>query len=124
MAKKIMVVDDEREFTEMLALRLRKTGGYETVEVYDGEAVFKLVKEQHPDLILLDIMLPKKDGYEVLLELKKDNEASRIPVIILTASSSPPTTQKFIDAGVADFVSKPFDPPELMAKIKKALGDV
>jgi DNA-binding response OmpR family regulator len=118
---KILIVDDETEFAEMVALRLRKTGGYEAEAAFDGEAGLRAARENKPDLILLDLMMPKLDGYQVLEELKKNGQTSGIPVIMLTASASPKTLEKLLQIGAADYVIKPFEPLVLMAKIKAAL---
>lgn len=118
---KILIVDDETEFVEMLAFRLAKSGGYEVLSAYDGEEGLLKARAEHPDLILLDVWMPKKDGYQVIKELKNSEETARIPVILLTASTGPKTLDKIKATGGADYLLKPFDPPLLMAKIKAAL---
>ena len=118
---KILIMDDEREFVDMLALRLTKTGGYDVIKAFDGEEGLKSVQDNNPDLILLDIMMPKLDGYEVINRLKADEATKNIPVIILSASTSPSTLKKFRKIGVIDFIIKPFEAPDLMEKIKKCL---
>jgi len=118
---KILIVDDEREFVDMLALRLEKSGGYEVVRGYDGEEGLKLAEEQMPDLVVLDIMMPKMDGNELIRRLKKNEKTQNIPIIVLTASTAPSTVDKFLALGAIDFIMKPFEPPELMDKIKQAL---
>lgn len=118
---KIIIIDDEREFVEMLGLRLRRSGGYEVIPAFDGEEGLKAAQEQKPDLIMLDVMMPKMDGYEMLKRLKENEATKKIPVIVLTASTASSTTDKFIALGVNDFVIKPFEAPALMAKIKKVL---
>jgi CheY-like chemotaxis protein len=118
---KILIIDDETEFVEMVAFRLAKAGGYEVVTACDGEEGLLKARAEHPDLILLDIWMPKKDGYQVIKELKAAPETAQIPVIFLTASSLPQTLGKIKAAGGADYVLKPFDPPLLMAKVKTVL---
>ena len=118
---KILIVDDETEFVEMVAFRLAKAGGYEVVSAADGEEGLLKARSEQPDLIILDIWMPKKDGYQVIKELKADPGTARIPVIFLTASSLPQTLDKIKAAGGADYVLKPFDPPVLMAKVKAVL---
>lgn len=117
---KILLVDDETEFAEMVAFRLAKAG-YEVVTAADGEEGLEKARLAPPDLILLDIWMPKKDGYQVIKELKQVPETARIPVVFLTASTLPQTLQKMKEAGAADFILKPFDPPELMGKVKTIL---
>jgi DNA-binding response OmpR family regulator len=118
---KILIVDDETEFVEMVAFRLAKAGGYEAITAFDGEEGLQKARAEHPDLILLDIWMPKKDGYQVIAELKTSEETADIPVIFLTASSLPQTLGKIKAVGGADYVLKPFDPQALMAKIKAVL---
>ncbi len=117
---KILLADDETEFAEMVAFRLTKAG-YEVVTASDGEEALEKARLSPPDLVLLDIWMPKKDGYQVIQELKQVRETAAIPVIFLTASTLPQTLQKMKDAGAADFIIKPFDPPALMGKIKAIL---
>ncbi len=117
---KILIVDDETEFTEMVAFRLAKAG-YEVSTAADGEEGLEKVRLGHPDLVLLDIWMPKKDGYQVIQELKQVPETARIPIIFLTASTLPQTLEKIKAAGAADYILKPFDPPALMDKLKAVL---
>src|SRR6266511_5543347 len=84
MSQRILAVDDEERVVRLLQIRLGAMG-YEVVPAYDGEAALRLVAESRPDLVLLDVMMPKLDGFEVLRRLKEDPEAAQIPVIMLTA---------------------------------------
>jgi CheY-like chemotaxis protein len=117
---KILIIDDETEFVEMVAFRLAKAG-YEVDTAADGEAGLAKTRAARPDLILLDIWMPKKDGYQVIAELKADPATAAIPVIFLTASTLPQTLDKLKAAGAADYILKPFDPAVRMAKVKAAL---
>ncbi len=117
---KILIVDDETEFVEMVAFRLAKAG-YEVATAADGEEGLEKVRLINPDLVLLDIWMPKKDGYQVIQELKQVPETARIPIIFLTASTLPQTLEKIKAAGAADYILKPFDPPALMDKLKAVL---
>jgi DNA-binding response OmpR family regulator len=117
---KILLVDDETEFVEMLAFRLAKAG-YEVLQAYDGEEGLLKARAEHPDLVLLDIWMPKKDGFEVCRELKSSPETAGIPVIFLTASTATQTTDQIRGTGAVDFMRKPFDPAQMMAKIKTTL---
>ncbi|MBU0682675.1 MAG: response regulator, partial [Candidatus Omnitrophica bacterium] len=87
MAKKIMVIDDELDILEVLTFRLSKAG-YEIISAVDGQEALDLLTETIPDLILLDLRLPKIDGYEVCRRIKTSDELKEIPVILLTASST------------------------------------
>ena len=87
MAKKILVVDDERELVSALEIKL-KASGYDVVSAYNGEEGLKAAREEEPDLIILDIMLPGMDGFKVARMLKFDEDYAQIPIIMLTAKSS------------------------------------
>jgi len=118
---KILIIDDEPDFSEMLAFRIEKSTSNQVFRSIDGEDGLKQVKEIHPDLIILDVMMPKMDGLEVIKVLKEDASTRTIPVIILTASVSPSTINTFFKEGVFDFVIKPFEPADLLTKIDQAL---
>lgn len=117
--KTILLVDDEPDFVKMVKMRV-EANGYEAVTAFDGVEGLKIAREVEPDLILLDVMMPRKDGYTVLRELKKDESTKNIPVIALTAKSG--MDGLFDIEGVEYFVTKPFDADDLMAKIKKTIG--
>ena len=118
---KILVIDDEKEFNEMLCLRLAKSGGHETLMALDGFEGLKLTQDKQPDLIILDIMMPKMDGFEVFKKLKENNLTSTIPVVILTASANPDTAKNLVASGVNGYLTKPFEAKELLALIEKVL---
>ena len=118
---KILLVDDEIEFVEMLAFRLTKAG-YEVLQAYDGAEGLLKAQAEHPDLILLDIWMPKIDGLEVCRELKSSPETARTPVIFLTASTASQTLDQIRGTGAIDFMRKPFDPATMMSRIKTALA--
>jgi len=121
---KILLVDDEKEFVEMLTVRLQKSGGHEVLQAFDGEEGLRLAQEKKPDVILLDIMMPKMDGREAIRRLKAEAKTAAIPIIILTASVSTKSMQEFAKLGAFDFIIKPFSSDQLIAKIKTALGDL
>lgn len=118
--KKILIVDDEEHIVEMLKIRLEALG-YETIEAYDGQEGFRLACEAKPDLILLDIMLPKLDGYKVSRMIKFDERYKHIPVIMITARAQESDAKRGEETGADDYVTKPFDSKELMGKIEKLL---
>ncbi|MEN2985401.1 MAG: response regulator [Thermodesulfovibrionaceae bacterium] len=117
---KILIVDDNIDTVEILRKRL-KAEGFETQEAYDGEEALKKVYENHPDLIILDIMMPKIDGYEVCRRLKTDERTKFIPIIMLTAKSDVESKVKGFDIGADDYIPKPFDYRELSARVKSLL---
>lgn len=114
--KKILVVDDEPHIVETLKDRL-EFAGYTIVTACDGEEGLKKAKEEKPDLILLDILMPKIDGYNFLRILKLDEDIKDIPVIMLTAKAD--MKGLFAPEGIVGYVTKPFDQKELLDKIEK-----
>ncbi|MDP3791778.1 MAG: response regulator [Candidatus Omnitrophota bacterium] len=123
MAKKIMLVDDEPEILDLVAMRL-KTFGYDVIVAPDGQKALEALNKQIPDLILLDVMIPGKDGYEICNEIKTNDRTSRIPVILFTAKPEQKEKLKsnydFIAAD--DYILKPFEPEDLLLKIKRFIG--
>ena len=117
---RVLVVDDEKDVVELVKFLLERDG-HQVIEAYNGREALERANAEHPDLIILDIWMPKKDGYQVIKELKADPGTARIPVIFLTASSLPQTLDKIKAAGGADYILKPYDPPVLMAKVKTVL---
>jgi DNA-binding response OmpR family regulator len=121
--KKILVVDDEPDILDVTAMRLQ-AHGYSVVTACDGQAALDAVKKENPDLILLDLALPKISGYDVCKIIKNDPVSKAIPVIIFTASASRSNVDaKMLDIKADDYLIKPFDPQELLAKIKKFLQE-
>lgn len=117
MAKKILVVDDEKPIADILQFNLKKDG-YEVFCAYNGDEALELVEEVQPDLILLDIMLPEKDGMEVCKEIRKKYE---MPIIMLTAKDSEIDKVLGLELGADDYVTKPFSTRELLARVKANL---
>lgn len=120
MAKKILIVDDEDHIVEMLKLRL-ETLGYEVVTACDGEAGLKLSRESKPDLIILDLMLPKIDGYKVCRMLKFDEKYKHIPIIMFTARAQDSDVKMGKEVGADAYITKPFDSKILLEKIGELL---
>jgi len=117
---KVLIVDDYPANVKLLERNLQ-TAGYQTVAAYDGEEALAKVKSEHPDLILLDIMLPKIDGYEVCHRLRADETTAVIPIIMITALKETEDRIRGLEAGADDFISKPFDRGELLARVKNLL---
>ncbi len=122
MKKKILVVDDELIIVKLLTNRLT-ANGYDVVAAHDGEEALETVRQEEPDLILLDISLPKMNGDKVCELLKKDAKYSKIPIIILTASSQKVKAEKLKEAGADGYIVKPFKPEELLSEIRRLLGE-
>lgn len=117
MAAKIMIVDDDKNICELLRLYLEKDG-YRTVIANDGQQALDLFPESNPDLILLDIMLPKLDGWQVCREMRKTSDA---PIIMLTAKGETFDKVFGLELGADDYVVKPFDAKEVLARIKAVM---
>jgi len=120
--KKILLVEDDKFLSEMYSTKLTESG-FDVETAFDGEEGLKKANEFRPDLILLDIVLPKKDGFEVLKSLKANEELSKILIIALTNLGQKEEVQKGFDLGANDYIIKAhFTPTEVVAKIKKLLG--
>ena len=117
MAKKILVVDDEKPISDIVKFNLDKEG-YDVVTAYDGEEALKKVEAESPDLILLDLMLPKIDGLEVARQIRKEHDT---PIIMLTAKDSEIDKVLGLELGADDYVTKPFSNRELVARVKANL---
>ena len=117
---KILIVDDEPANVDMLIQELEEEG-YNLLAAYDGEEALIMAQEHQPNLILLDVMMPKVDGFTVCRILKGSGKTVLIPVILLTALRSQEDRVRGIEAGADDFISKPFDRDELLAKIRSLL---
>ncbi|WP_347548228.1 response regulator YycF [Pseudalkalibacillus hwajinpoensis] len=117
MDKKILVVDDEKPIADILQFNLEKEG-FTVVCAYDGDEAIAKVEEENPDMILLDIMLPQRDGMEVCREVRKKYE---MPIIMLTAKDSEIDKVLGLELGADDYVTKPFSTRELIARVKANL---
>ena len=117
MQYKILIVDDDVNICELLRLYLQKNG-YLTILAHDGESAIKAFNDSKPDLILLDIMLPRLDGWQVCREIRKFSE---VPIIMLTAKGETFDKVLGLELGADDYVTKPFDTKEIVARIKAVL---
>lgn len=117
MPQKVLVVDDEQPIADILKFNLEKEG-YEVVCAYDGDEAIDLAESEEPDLILLDIMLPKKDGNEVCREVRK---TQNMPIIMLTAKDDEIDKVLGLELGADDYVTKPFSNREVVARVKANL---
>lgn len=118
--KKILVVDDEEHIIELIRFNL-ETNGYCVIEANDGNEALKKVKEEKPDLVILDLMLPSIDGIEICKILRKDKETEKLPIIMLTAKSEEIDMIIGLEIGADDYITKPFSVRELLARIKAVL---
>jgi two-component system alkaline phosphatase synthesis response regulator PhoP len=120
MKEKILIVEDEKDIIKMLDYNLKKEG-FRVIDARDGEDALDLAVGEHPDLILLDLMLPGIDGLEVCKALKKTAKTALIPIIMLTAKSQESDKVVGLELGADDYITKPFSPRELIARIKAVL---
>jgi two-component system alkaline phosphatase synthesis response regulator PhoP len=122
MAKKILIVEDEEIIYELLQRKLSQEG-YEVKIARDGDEGLTKMREEKPDLILLDIVMPKKGGFEVMEEMQKDENLRDIPVIVISNSGQPVELDKAKELGAKDWLIKTeFDPQEVIEKVKKQIG--
>ena len=111
---KVLIVDDNKQITSILEEYAKKEG-YETIITLDGEEAIELFKKEDPDIILLDVMMPKKDGFTVCREIR---EISNVPIIMITAKGEDYERIMGLEMGADDYILKPFSPNEVMARIK------
>ena len=117
MKKKILIVDDEKNIVDILKFNLKKEG-FSTIEAYDGEQGLEMALKDEPDLILLDVMLPKMDGFTVCRKLRQQVST---PILMLTAKEEEVDKVLGLELGADDYITKPFSPRELMARVKANL---
>ncbi len=122
MAKRILVVDDEVQLVEMVKIRL-EANGYEVLAAYDGQEALDKTREEKPDLIVLDLMLPKLDGYKVCRMIKFDEKYKNIPIILFSARAQESDKEMGVQVGANAYITKPFEPQALLSKIKELLGE-
>jgi DNA-binding response OmpR family regulator len=120
MGRKILVVDDEKDLLDLMEIILGGEG-YLVATAVNGAEALKRVEGEHPDLILLDIMMPVMDGWEVLRSLKMNEQTSRIPVVLVTAKIGNEDRRRGLEAGAADYICKPFAPREVLSRVKLLL---
>lgn len=122
MRKSILVADDEPSIVLSLQVLLQKAG-YEVRIARNGEEALAAIHEQIPDLVLLDAMMPKRDGFDVCQSLRADPATRTLPVVMLTAKSRDVERQKGIALGATDYITKPFSTRDLVALVRRLLGD-
>ena len=118
--KKILVVEDEPHIIKLISFIL-KSSGYDVIEAEIGAVGLKKAKAEKPDMIILDVMMPKMDGFEVAKKLKADPATRNIPILMLSSKAQFEDKMKGIDSGATDYITKPFDREELLQKIEELL---
>lgn len=117
----VLVADDDPDILTLVGFRLERAG-YEVLPARDGEEALALALERQPDLAILDVMMPKLDGYEVTQRLRENPATSGMPVILLTARVQEADITRGFEAGADDYIKKPFSPQELRARVQAILG--
>jgi len=118
--KKILVIDDESSLVEMLSIRL-EANNYQVIAASDGQEGLDKARSESPDLIILDLMLPKLDGYQVCRMLKSDEKYKQIPIVIFTARAQESDIKAGNEAGADAYITKPFEPAILLGKVSQLL---
>jgi DNA-binding response OmpR family regulator len=117
----ILIADDDPDILALVSFRLERAG-YEVVQARNGEEAVQVALARRPDLAVLDVMMPRVDGYEATRRLREHEETRRMPVILLTARVQEEDIARGFDAGADDYVKKPFSPQELGSRVQAVLG--
>ena len=118
--QKILIIEDERDIADLVGFNLERAG-FEVLKAHDGITGADMAIQQRPDLVILDLMLPGKDGYRVFKDIRRDTRSSGIPVIMLTARAQTEDRIQGLEAGADDYLTKPFSPKELMLRVQAVL---
>jgi DNA-binding response OmpR family regulator len=117
----VLAADDDEDILGLVAFRLERSG-YTVIQARDGEEALALAMMELPDLAVLDVMMPKLDGFELTRRLRAEEATSRMPIILLTARAQDADVQRGFEAGADDYLRKPFSPNELRARVQAILG--
>jgi DNA-binding response OmpR family regulator len=123
MGKRVLVVDDDRVIQQLLEVNLQLEGYDVVATAADGKEALEKIKQLKPDLVILDIMMPKMDGLEVCRRLRADDELARIPVILLSARAQDMDIREGLEIGASAYLTKPFDPVELLEVVGRLAKD-
>ena len=118
---RILLAEDEQQIGDMVTFKLTNSG-HRVVRVGDGEAALAAAERDRPDVIILDVMMPQMDGFEVLRRLRQDERTSRVPVVVLTAKTSQVDRDRCRELGADGFVTKPFHPDELTDQLDSLIA--
>lgn len=122
MQKKIMVVDDEPYIARVIKFKLEQEG-YAVISANDGVTGLDRIRQEKPDLVLLDVMMPGLTGYEVCQQVKADADLAGIPVVFLTAKGQERDREQGLNMGASDYITKPFSPNRLLELVKSIIGN-
>jgi two-component system phosphate regulon response regulator PhoB len=123
MPKKILIVDDEKDILDLIEYNLTKEG-FDTIRVMTGEEALEAVSREHPEAIILDLMLPGVSGLDVCRKLKENSKTKHIPVVMLTAKGEEADIVTGLEIGASDYITKPFSPKILVARLRAVLRQV
>lgn len=119
--KRILIVEDKASSRELLRTVLEQLG-YEVEEANDGDDALRLVRQHTPDLVLMDLQMPTRNGYDVLQEIRKDPNLARLPVVAITANAMPGDQEKVLAAGFTGYIAKPVSLAHLRSEVNRLLG--
>jgi DNA-binding response OmpR family regulator len=117
----VLAADDDEDILALVAFRLERSG-YTVIQARDGQEALDLALSEKPDLAVLDVMMPKLDGFELTRRLRSEEATSRMPIILLTARAQDTDVAQGFDAGADDYIRKPFSPQELRTRVQAILG--
>ena len=117
----VLAADDDADILGLITFRLERSG-YTVLQAHDGEEALELARTAKPDLAVLDVMMPKLDGFELTRRLRADEATRRMPIILLTARAQEADVQEGFEAGADDYIRKPFSSQELRARVQAILG--
>jgi DNA-binding response OmpR family regulator len=117
----VLAADDDEDILELVAFRLERSG-YTVLQARDGEQALELARTEKPDLAVLDVMMPKLDGFELTRRLRADEATNRMPIILLTARAQDTDVDRGFHSGADDYIRKPFSPQELSTRVQAILG--
>jgi DNA-binding response OmpR family regulator len=117
----VLAADDDEDILELVAFRLERSG-YTVLQARDGEQALELARAERPDLAVLDVMMPKMDGFELTRRLRAEEATSRMPIILLTARAQDADVDRGFESGADDYLRKPFSPQELSTRVQAILG--
>jgi len=117
----LLVADDDEDILTLVQLRLARSG-FEVLVARDGDEALRIAQERHPDLAVLDWMMPRSTGIDVLRELRRNEETADIPVVLLTARAQEADVEEGLAAGASDYIPKPFSPQELASRVQTILA--
>ncbi len=120
MTQRVLVVDDDKEIVRLMRAYLERAG-YQALAAYDGESALHVLRREHPDLVVLDLMLPDRDGWDITRLVRSDAALARTPIIMLTARVEDADKIVGLELGAADYVTNPFNPREVVARVRSVL---